>query len=302
MGAVSNAIADAARWAGAEIRTEAPVERILVRGDEAYGVVLEGGDELHAPIVVSNCDPKRTFLKLLDARVLPDEFRTEVEAFRCTGSSFKMNLALDALPEYTVLPGAGLGPQHRGTTHICPDVDYMERAWDDAKHGRTSREPLLEITIPTAYDPSLAPPGKHVMSIFVQYAPYELRGTSSTADGGASATPETAWADEKERFADRVIDTLAQYAPNIRDVILHRHCLSPLDLETEFGMTGGNIFHGEMSPDQLFSFRPVPGWARYATPIRNLYLCGSGTHPGGGVMGAPGYVAASVILGASRRA
>ncbi|HEY3082333.1 MAG TPA: NAD(P)/FAD-dependent oxidoreductase [Chloroflexota bacterium] len=288
MGAVSNAIAEAARWAGAEIRTESPVERILVRGDEAYGVVLEGGDELYAPIVVSNCDPKRTFLKLLDARVLPDEFRCEVEAFRCTGSSFKVNLALDALPEYTALPGAALGPQHRGTTHICPDVDYMERAWDDAKHGRTSGEPLLEITIPTAYDPSLAPPGKHVMSVFVQYAPYQLRDTD--------------WAEEKERFADRVIDTLAQYAPNIRNVILHRHCLSPLDLETEFGMTGGNIFHGEMSPDQLFSFRPVPGWARYATPIRNLYLCGSGTHPGGGVMGAPGYVAASVILSASRRA
>jgi phytoene dehydrogenase-like protein len=315
MGGVSNAIAEAARWAGAEIRTESPVERILVRGDEAYGVALEGGDELHARVVVSNCDPKRTFLKLLDPRVLPDEFRSEVEAFRCTGSSFKVNLALDALPEYTALPGAALGPQHGGTTHICPDVDYMERAWDDAKHGRTSREPLLEITIPTAYDPSLAPPGKHVMSIFVQYAPYELRGTAGcrvpgarlragrgVAGWGRSAALEAAWAEEKERFADRVIDTLAQYAPNIRNIILHRHCLSPLDLETEFGLTGGNIFHGEMSPDQLFSFRPVPGWARYATPIRNLYLCGSGTHPGGGVMGAPGYVAASVILSESRRA
>jgi len=194
MGAVSNAIAEAARWAGAEIRTESPVERILVRGDEAYGVVLEGGDELYAPIVVSNCDPKRTFLKLLDARVLPDEFRCEVEAFRCTGSSFKVNLALDALPEYTAMPGAALGPQHRGTTHICPDVDYRERAWDDAKHGRTSGEPLIEITIPTAYDPSLAPPGKHVMSIFVQYAPYQLRDTD--------------WAEEKERCADRAADTL----------------------------------------------------------------------------------------------
>jgi phytoene dehydrogenase-like protein len=288
MGGVSNAIAEAAVWAGAEIRTESPVERILVRGDEAYGVVLEGGEELHASAVVSNCDPKRTFLKLLDPAVLPDEFRAEVEAFRCTGSSFKLNLALDGLPEYTAVPGRTLGPQHRGTTHICPDLDYMERAWDDAKHGRTSAAPLLEITIPTAYDPSLAPPGKHVMSIFVQYAPYELRDAD--------------WDAEKERFADRVIDTLAEYAPNIRQIVLHRHCLSPLDLEREFGLTGGNIFHGEMSPDQLFSFRPVPGWARYATPIRNLYLCGSGTHPGGGVMGAPGYVAASVILGASRQA
>jgi phytoene dehydrogenase-like protein len=288
MGGVSNAIAEAARWAGAEIRTESPVERILVRGDEAYGVVLANGDELHAPVVVSNCDPKRTFLKLLDPALLPAEFRGEVEAYRCTGSSFKINLALDALPEYTALPGRDPGPQHRGTTHICPDLDYMERAWDDAKHGRTSRQPLLEITIPTAYDPGLAPPGKHVMSIFVQYAPYALRGAD--------------WAEEKERFADRVIDTLAGYAPNIRQIILHRHCLSPLDLESEFGLTGGNIFHGEMSPDQLFSFRPAPGWARYATPIRNLYLCGSGTHPGGGVMGAPGYLAASLILSASRRA
>jgi phytoene dehydrogenase-like protein len=282
MGGVSNAIADSARAAGAEIRTDAPVARILLRGGEAYGVALESGDELHAPLIVSNCDPKRTFLKLLDPAALPDDFRAEIEAFKCLGSSFKINLALDGLPEYTAQPGRELGPQHGGTTHICASVDEMERAWDDAKHGRPSREPLLEITIPTAYDSSLAPEGKHVMSIFVQYAPYHLA--------------DTTWAEERERFADRVIDRLAEYAPNIKSLILHRHCLSPLDLEEQFGLTGGNIFHGEMSPDQLLSFRPVPGWSRYATPVRNLYLCGSGTHPGGGVMGAPGHNAARAIL------
>jgi phytoene dehydrogenase-like protein len=286
MGAVSNAIAAAARAAGAEIAVNAPVARILTRHDRAYGVALANGDEHHAPVVISNADPKRTFLTLVDPAAVPDDLRQEVEAFKCTGSSFKVNLALDALPDYRAVPGREPGPQHRGTTHICPSVDYMELAWDDAKHGRTSERPLLEITIPTTYDSSLAPPGKHVMSIFVQYAPYQLRGTT--------------WAEEKERFADRVIDTLAEYAPNITSAIRHRHCLSPLDLETEFGLTGGNIFHGEMSPDQLFSLRPIPGWARYATPIRGLYLCGSGTHPGGGVMGAPGYNAARAVLAAPR--
>jgi phytoene dehydrogenase-like protein len=288
MGAVSNAIARSAQAAGAQIRTGAEVERILVRGGVARGVALVGGDEYHAPIVVSNADPKRTFLRLIDPALLPDDFRQEVEAFKCVGSSFKVNLALDRLPSYRAVPGHAAGPQHRGTTHICPSVDYMERAWDDAKHGRPAERPLLEITIPTTYDPSLAPPGQHVMSIFVQYAPYQLRGSS--------------WADEKERFADRVINTLEEYAPGTKGAILHRHCLSPLDLETEFGLTGGNIFHGEMSPDQLFSLRPAPGWARYETPIGNLYLCGSGTHPGGGVMGAPGHNAARTILRARRPA
>jgi phytoene dehydrogenase-like protein len=286
MGAVSNAIARSAQAAGAQIRTGAEVERVLIRGGAAQGVALVGGDEYRAPIVVSNADPKRTFLGLVDRAALPDDFRAEVEAFKCVGSSFKVNLALDRLPSYRAVPGHAAGPQHRGTTHICPSVEYMELAWDDAKHGRPSQHPLLEITIPTTYDPSLAPPGQHVMSIFVQYAPYHLKGTT--------------WAAERERFADRVVDALEEYAPGTKSSILHRHCLSPLDLETEFGLTGGNIFHGEMSPDQLFSLRPAPGWARYATPIRNLYLCGSGTHPGGGVMGAPGHNAARAILRAPR--
>jgi phytoene dehydrogenase-like protein len=284
MGAVSEAIAAAARAAGAEIKTGAPVGRILVRDGRAYGVALENGDELRARLVISNADPKRAFLRLVDPGALPPGLVAEAERFKCEGTSFKLNLALGELPNYTAYPGLEQGPQHMGTTHIAPSVAYVERAWDDAKYGRPSREPLLEITVPTTYDPSIAPPGKHLMSIFVQYAPYRL------AEG-----PE-AWRTERDRFADRVVDLLAEYAPNIKSAIEHRHILSPFDLEEVYGLTGGNIFHGEMSPDQLFSFRPFAGWARYATPIKGLYLCGSGTHPGGGVMGAPGHNAAREII------
>ncbi|MBI2941713.1 MAG: NAD(P)/FAD-dependent oxidoreductase [Chloroflexi bacterium] len=287
MGAVTQALARSAQACGAEVRTSAEVVKILAAGGVASGVAVADGSEYRARVVVSNADPKRTFLTLLDRDQLPPEFRRSVEQLKCEGVSFKVNLALDRLPSYTALPGTELGPQHMGTTHICPDRLYVERAWDDAKYGRPSREPMLEITIPTAYDPSLAPPGHHVMSIFVQYAPYRLA--------------EGTWREEKDRFVDRVIDVLAAYAPNIREAIVGCHALSPLDLEEQFGMTGGNIFHGEMSADQLYAFRPLPGWARYATPVRNLYLCGSGTHPGGGIMGAPGRNAAREILRRARR-
>ena len=282
MGALSEAIAAAARAAGAEIRTSAPVAHILVRNGAAYGVALENGEEIRARVVVSNADPKRTFLTLVGREALPPPFAADVARFKCDGTSFKLNLALGELPNYRAFPGTEPGPQHMGTAHIAPSVEYVERAWDDAKYGRPSRAPLLEITIPTTYDPSLAPPGKHLMSIFVQYAPYRLA--------------EGTWHRERDRFADRIVDLLAEYAPNIKGAIEHRHCLSPLDLEEQFGLTGGNIFHGEMSPNQLFSLRPFAGWARYATPIRHLYLCGSGAHPGGGVMGAPGHNAAREIL------
>jgi phytoene dehydrogenase-like protein len=239
--------------------------------------------------VASNADPKRTFLTLVDPCELPDEFRKQIATYRCEGSSFKINLALGELPSYSAFPGTRLGPQHRGTTHICASLNALERAWDDAKYGAPSREPLLEITIPTAYDASLAPPGKHIMSIFAQYAPYRL------ADGEWDSSARAA-------FVERAIGLLEQYAPNIRGAIEHVHALSPLDLEREYGLTGGNIFHGDLRLDQLFAFRPVAGWARYATPIRGLYLCGSGTHPGGGVTGAPGHNAAKAILqGASGR-
>ncbi len=282
MGAVSEAMAASARSRGAQIRTNAAVERVLVENGRAAGVVLQGGEEIRSRIVVSNLDPKLTFLKLTDRRDLPDDFIAQVERYRSEGTSCKINLALSGLPDFRCLPGAP-GPQHRATMHLCPDIDYMERAWDQAKLGRPSERPMLEMTVPTMYDPSLAPPGKHVMGIFLQYAPYTLTG------------PET-WDDLREPFADRVLNLIAEYAPNIHSIIEHRQVLTPLDLERRFGITGGNIFHGEMSLDQMFVMRPVPGWARYRTPIEGLYMCGSGTHPGGGVMGAPGYNAAREIL------
>jgi len=256
------------------------VERVLVRGGEAQGVVLEGGEEIRARCVLSNADPKRTFLGLVGAGDLDTGFRRSIENYRSEGTSLKLNLALDGLPEFTAAPGDG---SHLGATmHICPTIEYMERAWDDAKYGRPSERPIIEMTIPTMYDPSLAPLGKHIMGVFVQYAPYTLR--------------EGTWDELRESYADRVIDCIAEHAPNIRDIILHRQVLTPLDIERTYGITGGNIFHGAMSADQMFFSRPVMGWARYATPIRGLYLCGSGAHPGGGVIGAAGYNAADRVL------
>jgi len=274
MGTVSESIAASARAKGAEIRTGAAVARVLVRGGRAQGVVLESGEEIEAPMVASNLDPKITFLKLLDPADLDEEFVKAIHNFRIEGTSCKMNLALNGLPEFKAYPGAP-GPHHRATMHICPSIEYVERAWDDAKYGRPSERPLLELTVPTMYDASLAPAGKHIMGIFLQYAPYTLR--------------EGTWDQQREPFGDRVISLIEEYAPNIRRIIEHRQVLTPLDLERRFGITGGNIFHGEMSLDQMFVLRPVAGWARYRTPIRGLFLCGSGAHPGGGVMGAPGY-------------
>jgi phytoene dehydrogenase-like protein len=284
MGAISEALAASARSRGAAIRCSSKVVRILVRGGEARGVVLAGGEEIHARLVVSCCDPRRTFLDLLEPGELPEGFLQAIGRYRSQGTSLKINLALDALPDFRVLPGAG--PQHRATMHICPGMEYLERAWDDAKYGQPSRGPLIEMTIPTLYDPSLAPPGKHIMGIFLQYAPYRLRSG--------------AWDEIKESYADHVIGRIAEYAPNMRSIVLRRQVLTPLDLERIYGLTGGNIFHGEMSLDQMFFLRPAAGWARYRTPIRNLYLCGSGAHPGGGVMGAPGRNAARMILNSRR--
>ena len=286
MGAISESLAASARAHGATIRTDAAVSQILVRDGQAVGVVLENGEELRASVVVSNADPRRTFLGLIEDRHLPGDFLNSIRNFRSEGCSVKINLALDALPNFTAYPNRSdheINLPHRTTMHICPSMDYIDRAWEDAKQGRPSRDPMLECTIPTAYDDSIAPAGKHIMCIFAQYAPYSLR--------------DAVWDQAlKDRFADRCIDALADYAPNIRDIILHRQVISPLDLEAEYGLTGGNIFHGEMDLDQFFFMRPVAGWAKYRTPIHNLYLCGSGTHPGGGVMGAPGYNAAREIL------
>jgi len=282
MGALAEALAAAARHHGAAIRTGVDVAQILLRNGRATGVVLTSGEEVRARMVVSNADPQRTFLQLTPAGALDEDFRRDVAGIRMSGVSMKVHLALDGLPDFTALPGATLGPQHRGTIHIGPTMEYIDRAWDDARAGTPSREPFLEVTIPTAYDPTLAPAGKHILSIFVQYAPYALAAGSWDALG--------------EAFADRVVATLAAYAPNLPNLIRHRHVVTPLDLERHFGLTGGDIFHGEMTPDRLFFLRPLPGWAQYRTPIRGLYLCGSGTHPGGGITGAPGYNAAREIL------
>ena len=281
MGAVSEAIAESARSRGAVIRTNAAVEKIVVRDGRARGVVLAGGEEIEGGVVASNLDPRVTFLRLLEERDLPPEFVTAMRRFRSEGTSCKINLALSGLPEFTAMPGAP-GPHHRATMHICPSIEYIERAWDDAKYGRPSERPMLELTIPTMYDPSLAPAGKHIMGIFLQYAPYTLR--------------EGTWDEQREPFYERVIEVMEEYVPNIRRIVMEKQVLTPLDLERRFGITGGNIFHGEMSLDQMFVMRPVAGWARYRTPVPGLYLCGSGAHPGGGVMGAPGYNAAREML------
>lgn len=283
MGTISEAIARSARSHGAEIRVSAPVQRILSSGGRVRGVVLEDGEEIEAPIVASNLDPHVTFLRLVEEGELDSEFRESIRHFRTEGTSLKINLALSGLPDFRVLPGAG--PQHRATMHICPSIEYVERAWDDAKYGRPSDRPMLEMTIPTMYDPSLAPPGHHIMGIFLQYAPYTLHDAN--------------WDDIREPYADHVLSLIEEYAPNFQSLVLARQVLTPLDLERRFGITGGNIFHGEMSLDQMFVMRPVAGWARYRTPIHGLYLCGSGAHPGGGVMGAPGYNAARAILKSS---
>jgi len=275
-GTVSNAIAAAARAAGAEIRTEAPVSKILVENGTATGVVLENGDYHLANVVLSSVDPRLTFTKMVGHEQLPDDFVEDISHYKYRGSSGKVNLALDALPDFTAMPGAGA--HLRGAISISPSIDYMERAYDEAKYGDFSSRPYMDIVIPSLTDPSVAPPGKHVMSCFVQYTPYHLK------DGN--------WDDKRAAFGDAVIDVIAEHAPNIRNIIKHRQVLTPLDIERDFGLSEGNIFQGELSLEQLFFLRPAPGWAGYKTPIRKLYMCGSATHPGGGIMGAPGKNAA----------
>jgi phytoene dehydrogenase-like protein len=282
-GGISESIASAARSFGADIRTDAGVARVITRGGRATGVALTNGDEISAPIVVSSLDPRRTFLDLVEPRELPEDLVTAVRRYRFRGSSGKVNLALSGLPDFTCLPGRG--PHLRGAISISPSVEYLERAYDDAKYGEFSRNPYMDIVIPSMIDPGMAPPGKHVMSIFVQYAPHNLNG---------------GWTDEKrEAFGEAVIDTLARYAPNIRALILHRQVITPADIERITGLSEGNIFAGELALQQLFFLRPASQWARYATPIHGYWQCGSGTHPGGGIMGAPGRLAAREILRAT---
>ncbi|MFO0969139.1 MAG: NAD(P)/FAD-dependent oxidoreductase [Gemmataceae bacterium] len=282
MGGLTQALARAAKDLGVEIRTEAEVAKIIVRDGQAQGVALKNGDEFFAKKVASNLDPHWTFEKLLDPKELPPEFLTNIKNLSYDSASLKINVALSELPNFTACPGSEPGPQHRGTVHLCPDQDYIERAYDDAKYGIPSKNPILECTIPSSVDPTVAPPGKHLMSMFIQYAPYKLK--------------EGTWDDWRDKFADRCFDLLNEYAPNFKKSVIARQVVTPLDLERTFGLTGGNIFQGAMNLNQLFLFRPVPGYADYRTPIRGLYICGSAAHPGGGVMGTAGMNAAREMM------
>ena len=280
-GGVSMACARAAQAFGAEIRTQAPVDHVLLENGRARGVVLDNGDEVRARTVISNCDPNLTFLGLVGEENLDPEFATAIRRYKLRGSSGKVNLAVDRLP---VFPGREGSAHLRGDIAIAPSIEYLERAYDEAKYGEYSSKPYLNVVIPSVVDPSVAPPGKHVISIFVQYAPYHIRE-------GADRWPE-----KREAFGDTVVKTLAEYCPGLEESILYRQVLTPWDLEQQFGLTEGNIFQGELSLEQLLFQRPTAGWARYKTPVRNLWMCGSGTHPGGGIMGASGRLAALALL------
>jgi phytoene dehydrogenase-like protein len=282
MGGLATALEGACRDLGVKIHRETEVRRILTDGGRAIGVSLVDGQTIDADVVASSIDPHWTFERLLDPEALPEDFRRAVARIDYSSASAKINLALAEPPEFAAAPGKGIGPHHHGTIHIGPTLEYLERAYDDAKYGQPSHEPILELTLPTSVDTTIAPPGKHIVSIFVQYAPYKL------AVGN--------WDDERERFGDRCIEVLARYAPNVPKAILHRQVLTPLDLERTFRLTGGNIFQGAMPLHQLFSMRPVPGWADHRTPVAGLYLCGAASHPGGGVLGACGKNAAEEML------
>jgi phytoene dehydrogenase-like protein len=281
MGAVSAAMARAAQAAGAEIRTGIDVQRVAINGEgRAVGVELADGSVMGAERVVSNAHPTTTYLDLVGADRLPDEVVRDIRRFRTRSGSVKINVALSELPRYPSWDQAG--DPHRGLMAVSPSVEYLERAFDDAKYGRASAHPYAEVMFPTAHEEGLAPAGKHMMMAFTQYGPYELR--------------EGSWETEREAYATRVVEELARYAPNLPDAVEHIEVLTPKDIEDRFGLIGGNIMQGEVVPDQLFSFRPIPFYGDYHTPVQNLYLCGAGTHPGGGVMGVNGRNASTVIL------
>jgi phytoene dehydrogenase-like protein len=281
MGAISRAMAACFEDHGGTILTDAGVDRILVKDGRATGVVLSNGDEHYADTVVSNLDVKRTFLGLVDEQELPTEFVSQVKNFKIRGSSGKLNIALDGLPEFPALGEDN--PLISGDMHFMDSIERLERAYDDWKNGSWSQDPYLDMLMPSVTDPTMAPPGKHYMSVFVQYAPPKVNGQD--------------WTDaDRDAFGQTVIDKIARYSPNFKDLILHAEVRTPRELENEVGLTEGNIFQGELTMDQLFFNRPIPGYAQYRAPIRGMYLCGSTTHPGGGVMAAPGANAAREIL------
>jgi len=279
-GGVSEAIASAARSYGAKIRCNARVQHVIVKKGRAVGVVLEDGEEIYARTIASAADPYVTFRKLVDAKELPEDLVSAIDKFKFRGSSGKVNLALDAAPKFSAMTDPGF---LRSSIEICPSVDYIERAYDDAKYGAFSKRPFIDVNMPSMVDPSMAPPGKHVMSCFVQYASYDMPQYGSREE-------------QREAFGNAVIDTLSEFAPNLKDIILHKQVLTPWDIEQTISLTEGNIFAGELTLDQLFFFRPAAGWADYRTPIRNYYQCSSGTHPGGGITSGPGRLAALEIL------
>lgn len=281
MGRITAAMAAAARHFGATIRTEAKVQEVVVQDGRATGVTLTNGETIDARAVASSIDAQHTLQGLVPAEHVPTEVLRQVRRIRSRGAALKFNAALDGLPKFTSAPKTP-GAHHAGAIEICPSMDYLERAFDDSKYGRFSDHPFLDCALQSVQDPSMAPEGKHVMTCFVQYAPYELRGTT--------------WEEFKPEAAERILDTYAEFAPNIREVVKQWQIVSPVDIERTLGMTGGNIFQGNISPDQIFSFRPILGWSHYRTPLPGLYLCGSAAHPGGGVTGAPGHNAAQVIL------
>jgi phytoene dehydrogenase-like protein len=282
IGSLPQAIARVAEHFGAKIETGAEVARIVTKNGTATGVVLQSGEEVSGTAIISGVDVKKTFLQLVEPTYLDPEFLLQVKNIRSRGTVAKINFALDALPQFRTAQGMSSLANLGGIIQIGPTLDYLERASDDAKYGRFSKQPYLEITIPSVTDPSLAPSGKHVMSVWMQYAPYHLR--------------ESNWEAERDALGDTAVNVIEEYASGFTDLILHRQVLTPLDLEQTFGLTEGCIYHAEMSLDQIFFMRPVAGWAHYSTPIENLYLCGSGTHPGGGITGLPGYYAAKRIL------
>ena len=284
MGALTQAMASAAKSAGVEIRTGAEVIEIHVKNGVATSVILSSGEEITAKAVISNADPKRTLLKLTDPVHLSPDFVQKLQNYRGNGTVAKVNLALSGMPNFTALNN-GDSSALRGRIHIGHEIDYLERAFDESKYGNFSKQPYLEATIPSLTDPTLAPTGKHVMSIYMQYAPYKLKGD---------------WEQQRKALGQTVVKTLAQYAPNLPELILTHQIITPHDLEEKYGLTGGQIFHGDLALDQFFTMRPLLGWARYRTPIENLYLCGSGTHPGAGLTGGSGANAAREIVKALR--
>ncbi len=279
MGGLSRAVAESARAAGAEIRAGSAVRRVVVSGGRATGVELDDGSVIHAKRVVSNAHPVTTYLDLVGEAHLPEEAIRRIKRYRTRSGSVKVNFALDALPEFPSWDQEG--SLHKGLVAISPSIEYLETAWDDAKHGRAADHPYVEAVFPTAHEPGLAPEGEHIMLCFTQYAPYELK--------------EGSWDQERENYGRTVARTLGEFAPGLEDSVEQMQVLTPRDIEDRFGLVGGNIFQGEMAIDQMFPFRPIAHWGDYTTPVRGLYLCGGGTHPGGGVMGVSGRNAASVV-------